>query len=52
MSEKDLEKMKQLLEAKKAKAKANESVPHAQKKVGSTHTAFVNKKTGGSVNKV
>lgn len=52
MSEKDIEKMKQLLEAKKKQAKANDNLPQATKKVGSTQTAFVNKKSGGSINKV
>ncbi len=51
MSDKNIEMMKKLIEAKKKKGAEQKSVLRGDKNIGGTRKAFINKKTGGVFDK-
>lgn len=51
MSEKNIEMMKKIIEAKKNKSSKQGSIPKPQKSIGGTRKARINKKSGGVFDK-
>ncbi|PKM95544.1 MAG: hypothetical protein CVU84_05630 [Firmicutes bacterium HGW-Firmicutes-1] len=51
MSDKNMEMMKKLIEEKKRKSLANDANVRPDKNIGKSHKAFINKKTGGALDK-
>ncbi len=53
MADSNMDRLKKIIEDKKLKNKGNDSNVRPDRSIGGkSHTAFVNKKTEGSVNKI